>query len=151
MRTADADSLTLGPGLEVRKPGGRPSRAGCIPVTSVSTGPLANDSSVVTGTPAGIWLKTHSWTSVMRCNFQHPPEAEARFFIASDGSRWHLHIRRDLGYSWELTPTRSRLSHVCPTPGDPHPAPRIPAVTPVLGGSQFAHGAGQPPALQRCG
>jgi hypothetical protein len=41
------------------------SRVDCIPVASASTGSPAKDSFVVTCTPAGVWLKTHSWTAVM--------------------------------------------------------------------------------------
>ena len=52
------------------------SRADCIPVTSASTGSPAKDSFVVTCTPVGVSLKTHSWTPVMPPDV--PPTARGR-------------------------------------------------------------------------
>ena len=65
----------------------------------------------------------------------------------TDGSRWHLYMRHDLGNSRELTPPQGRLSHVCPMPVDPH----IPVVTPAPGRGQVTPGTGQPLAARQCG
>lgn len=90
------------------------SRIVCMLVVSASTGWPTKDSCVVTGTPAGVWVKIHSWIPVM------PPAvppystrtcSAAAYMVETTVRPWLVHSKDAPG--WNGPPRPAAVMSVC--------------------------------------